>query len=367
MLVSLLHLDSQDTIYEHIFERYIELENNSNYLKQDLGIQNRSLELIEIDIDPPPENYSSNNNNNNQKRNKGKKSKSVKTRENNNYQNKCINDSYHLSINQSLCSLNSTQNNNSTTGFVLWQSSPLFIKWLLYQESASFFRNGHTSSDSKDTILPLCDESTILLELGCGISGILPIILSNYVCTYIATDQNSILNKLKKNILSNINEINKREVISKTLGITKSQDEEFENYKQSKNDNHNTKKEVVLEICPLDWEHPMSPATDLFLNTLITSPLKQNNNLLILAMDVIYNTYLIEPFLSTIDTIFQKYSKKNFFSGKVQCFVGIQLRTQDVVEEFLIKAVEKHQFMVKFIDDPMFLNKSRFAYYLIEV
>ena len=93
----------EETLYEYIFERYMELESNIGQLSQDLGIQSRNQSAVEIDIF-------------NEEKSK--------------VQNK---DAFTLTIEQSLTSLNSSQdNNNSTTGYVLWTTSCFMIKWLLY-------------------------------------------------------------------------------------------------------------------------------------------------------------------------------------------------------------------------------------------
>ena len=51
MSFSMLHL-TDDTIEEHVFERYIELGTHVDDLPQDLGIQDRVTSTISIDIEP---------------------------------------------------------------------------------------------------------------------------------------------------------------------------------------------------------------------------------------------------------------------------------------------------------------------------
>ena len=51
-----------------------------------------------------------------------------------------------------------------------------------------------------------------ILELGAGISGILPVILGNFVDVYVSTDQRGILTKLKHNIIENLSQLTRKQL-----------------------------------------------------------------------------------------------------------------------------------------------------------
>lgn len=143
-------------------------------------------------------------------------------------------DSYHVSVGQSISSLHSSRDNgNSTTGYVLWSTTPFFINWLLYSTSAAPFRLGSqvevtcgSSCEGHMLELPRLIDLTGadrgkrgILELGAGISGILPVILGNFVDTYVSTDQKGILNKLKDNIMENLSQLTRKRCISRSLRL----------------------------------------------------------------------------------------------------------------------------------------------------
>lgn len=248
-------------------------------------------------------------------------------------------------------------NDNSTTGYVLWSTTPFFLKWLLYDKGAQPLRDGSEvsiidledeKSDLKMYIPPLLNLSDkeinsnhiTVIELGAGISGILPVLLSNFVNNYICTDQRGILNKLKHNIKENLLQLNRRKCVSASLGLSQDDPEDGEMRK------------VNLEVLPLDWETFKIPEQypDLLRAKTIS------NIVYILAMDVIYNEYLIDPFLKTLKTLMQ------FFAEKAHCIVGIHLRDQDVVVQFLEKAMLEYQLSVYHVVDPT-LQSSRFSLY----
>ncbi|EHN01234.1 YLR137W-like protein [Saccharomyces cerevisiae x Saccharomyces kudriavzevii VIN7] len=209
----------EDTIYEHVFERYMQLEAQCGTLPQDLGIQDRSKGVLELAIEPLSR----------------QRKKRVRRRNKTGLIEEDLGvavDSYHVSIEQSISSLHSSRDNdNSTTGYVVWSTTPFFINWLLYSGSAAPFRlgtqvevvngsscEGHTLELPKLINLSGTDRSKRgILELGAGISGILPVILGNFVDVYVSTDQRGILNKLKHNIRENLSQLTRRQCVSRTL------------------------------------------------------------------------------------------------------------------------------------------------------
>lgn len=369
---------NEDTLYEHIFERYVELERNSANLKQDLGIQSRTATTIEIDIEPPPVVL---------------EKKKRKKRQN---ERRADAELYNVVVEQSLSDLNSSvSNNNSTTGYVLWSSTPFFIRWLLYSDESKPFRflcdavevtNNRSLGDDDDDddneqnveIPPLYsvrnENSRVgIIELGTGISPLMAVILSNHVDHYVCTDQRGILNKLKQNIKENVSQVTRRECISKSLGIERREVEStLETTEQEDNSNKrgsiNSKSSrnsatVSIEVEELNWEK-----FDPKVNHPYLTQVKDNcDTVYIVAMDVIYNEYLIEPFLTTIINLrsfFSDADKQRTTPPNVRCLIGVHLRSQDIVTQFLEQAVINHELSVYSIADNA-LDASRYAIYLI--
>lgn len=358
MSFQLLTLD-EDSLYEHVFERYIELTSNSTSLKQDLGILDRSKTNVQVDIEP----FTSNND---LSALKGKQKKKNEKLQNN---------FYTMQVEQSLTSLNSSKdNNNSTTGYVLWSTTPFFLKWLLYHPSAESLRSGGeveviSVSDpneiSKSKISRMLNNNTNniiesnpigVLELGSGISGILPVVLGNFVNSYISTDQRGILNKLKSNIKENLLQINRRTCVSKSLNLNH---ESIDN-SEDKEALPSSKVILNLEVMPLDWENfdISKPAN---IDPELIHLCKNSKTIHILAMDVIYNEFLIDSFLNTLKQLRTLFKKHNV---ETHCVIGIHLRSQEVVTEFLERAIIEYELPIHYIKSP-FVETSRFSFYYI--
>ena len=420
----------KDTFFEHIFERYVRLEDNINNLKQDLGIQNRDYNKIEIDIEPSDDQQqyiASIKNNASKQQNKeisrrrkrggGRTRRGRKTE-----QASAINldieegvdtipvsiirNTFNFIIDQSLTSLNSSKdNNNSTTGYVLWSITPFFIKWLLYEPTAEPFRSGISNYPLKgeslgekemDTltimdnpciqipsILNLCsvhnkeidrnstdDCNKCVIELGSGISGILPIVLGNYVDYYVGTDQRGILPKLKYNIKENCSQVTLRDIYSKSLNL-KPCDDSISVLEE--NSRYNEKREIKkprlnLEIECIDWETfklDNKTISNVY-PSLATIKQIEKKTVYIIAMDVIYNDFLIKPFLNTIKQLRDYYLEgdKNGLTNVV-ILIGVHLRSQEVVTTFLEHAIEKKTWTVYSIDI-LEWKTSRFNLYMIK-
>ncbi|CDO93998.1 unnamed protein product [Kluyveromyces dobzhanskii CBS 2104] len=304
------------SLYEYIFERYVELEANAADLSQDLGILSRSESELNVDIQP---------------HHIVKKKKAVQK------------DEYSFTVRQSLTSLHSNRdNNNSTTGYVLWTTSTFILKWLLYNEHATLFTKGGVSNDVEVQSLFQCEQdnkSRYILELGTGMSPMFPIAFSNYVEKYVATDQKDILPRLKDNIQENQAECRRRILKSSTVSL--------ENLKRR------TELECELDVALLNWELFTTSEKAKEDPVLHCDP---HCHLNIIAMDVIYNEYLIAPFLNTLQSLFVWYSGQGL---TVSASIGIQLRTQDVLEMFLEEAIIEREFTVHAVNEEK-LNQSRF-------
>lgn len=380
----LFHLD-ESSLYEHIFERYVQLENGIDELKQDLGIQNRHDNQIEINIEPWENMLKKEGTQTNRKT--GRVLRKRRNHKNNEITDTCIiENTFNLAIDQSITSLSSSKdNNNSTTGYVLWSITPFFIKWLLYSPSGEVFRSGIKDIPiiySKDDEQKIDNDVTAMnipsllntknqsggkvsvVELGSGISGILPITLGNYVDKYIATDQRGILNKLKENITGNMSQLPLRSVKSVTLGIDDTPKSDNSNDDELVVTARRIKPRLSLEVQSIDWEtFKLNQTTQSTLYPYLEEIKHEGaGTVYVLAMDVIYNDFLIKPFLETIKQIQAYYTDSQ---QTVVCLVGIHLRSQDVVTSFLEQAVIEEELNVFSVDTPEW-EHSRFNLYMIK-
>ncbi|CAI4035065.1 hypothetical protein SMKI_12G2030 [Saccharomyces mikatae IFO 1815] len=357
----------EETIYEHVFERYMQLEAQSGKLPQDLGIQDRSRGVLEVAIEPFGL-ESSRRKKRVRRRNKAGAVEEVRN---------IALDSYHVSVEQSISSLHSSRDNgNSTTGYVVWSTTPFFISWLLYSASATPFRLGtqvevvHGSSCEQHMLeLPKLINLTGtdfskrgILELGAGISGILPVILGNFVDVYVSTDQRGILTKLKHNIIENLSQLTRKQCVSRTLRLELPTLEPADDATTTITESL-SKATLKLEVADLDWEkmnlqdektHSLHPELSLIGETC--------TSVYVVAMDVIYNEYLIDPFLKTLVQL--KHWFQGIYKLEFYVLVGIHLRSQEVTTLFLERAIIEYNLTVYDIIDQT-LQESRFNFYLI--
>lgn len=300
-------LEDEDLIYQHINERYSLMNDNSDSINQDLGIINNKTESITIEID-----YKKENNSSDEKKKRSKISLA----------------NYTIELKQSLTSLKSNVNGNSTTGFVVWQSTQFFLSWLLNQNGLDF--------------LGWKDKQSDFIELGSGINCSNSVILSNYCKDFfISTDQKGILNKLEENSRSNLKEI---QVYNKSC--------KFLNETQIKDGNNQNKQKLFIskslkineflldlpyrnlfhyEIEHLDWCDDMT--YNEFINNNGQMIISTDSKLMILAVDVIYNEFLIIPFLKTI-------KKLLIYKPSSEALVVLQLRDESIIIDFLFESLE---------------------------
>lgn len=98
-------------------------------------------------------------------------------------------DNRDLIIQQSPTLLSSNRE-GGTTGAVIWKITPLFAQWIASDDNILF----------RSSVL---NQSSTVLELGSGSSGIVAIALAHRICKYFATDQEYVFKLLKANIEEN--------------------------------------------------------------------------------------------------------------------------------------------------------------------
>ncbi|TKA64249.1 hypothetical protein B0A49_07348 [Cryomyces minteri] len=219
-----------------------------------------------------------------------------------------------LSIHQSPTVLSSNRK-AGTTGAVVWKVTPLFADWLAHTKNI-LFRSSILGTDST------------VLELGCGVSGIVSVTLAPLVRRYIATDQDYVFKLLKQNIAQN----------AKQSSVTKT--------KPSRGGRGNTASTAQterintdIEALALDWELDSLSA----LSEVLTQQTKSGTGDVppgvdaIIACDCIYNDALIEPFVSTCTDIcrLRSVSSSKDAVKPTVCIIAQQLRTAEVFEAWL--------------------------------
>jgi predicted nicotinamide N-methyase len=178
---------------------------------------------------------------------------------------------------------------------VLWQVTPRFAEWMVSDANLFF-----------DALL--LSSASNVLELGCGISGLLALVLAPRVKRYIATDQEYVLKGMRQNIAAND---------APPKGPSRTG-------KHSRTAVAQPRREIVTKA--LDWEndsvsrlyHDLGFEADEALH-------------MVIACDCIYNEALIEPFVTTCADICALGPS----AAPTLCVVAQQLRSADVFEAWL--------------------------------
>lgn len=189
-----------------------------------------------------------------------------------------------------------------TTGAVVWKITPLIAEWITLNDNV-LFKHGVLDLDSQ------------VLELGCGISGIVPIVLSSKIARYIATDQDYVSKLLKQNIEGNLP---KQKPSTKQKAVGKSSAASVTRDQQSN-----------IDIIALDWETSSVSNLSALIGT--GSGCKAQGINVVLACDCIYNEALIEPFVRTCVDLCQPAPANT----PTVCVIAQQLRSDLVFQAWL--------------------------------
>lgn len=179
-----------------------------------------------------------------------------------------------------------------TTGAAVWECSVRFAQWLGSSTNPLFTQR-------------MLDKESHVLELGAGISGLVPLMLVPRVKEVVATDQQYALNILRENVQAN------------TATNTKP--------RHSKTDSAN------IAVLSLDWE-----AND-FASTLRSHGQREAFDAVV-ACDCVFNYALIEPFVQACAEAcrFGRDDEDRCTTAKPAiCLVAQQLRQPDVFQQWL--------------------------------
>ena len=194
---------------------------------------------------------------------------------------------------------------------VVWKITPLFAEWLISENSIL----------SKTSTIT---ANSTVLELGCGVSGILALSISPRVHKYVATDQEYVFKLLKQNLNSNATRSSTPKAKAKPPTKKKA-------VAQLRETTHASN----IEILALDWESSdLSDLPGVLRSSADEKPLVD----VVLACDCIYNETLIEPFVRTCAELCRlpDSNDTNSFQQKPTiCVIAQQLRSHTVFENWL--------------------------------
>lgn len=181
-----------------------------------------------------------------------------------------------------------------TTGAAIWQVSVRFAEWMGWSKNPLFHEG-------------VLNDTSLVLELGAGISGFLPCVMAPKVRKVAVTDQTYVLKALEENIAANVTP-------------ARSQQRTKTNPPSGN-----------IDVFALDWESDDVPST-------LSSHGLQNGVDVVLACDCIFNYALIDPFVQTCvdvckirsDTMAQQTE-----GAHTVCVIAQQLRQHEVFEQWL--------------------------------
>ncbi|KAI0597841.1 hypothetical protein F4775DRAFT_221746 [Biscogniauxia sp. FL1348] len=196
----------------------------------------------------------------------------------------------------------------STTGAVVWKITPLVAEWLASSDNL-LWKSGALSSSSG------------VLELGCGISGLVGLVLAPLVARYTLTDQSYVSRLVEKNLEENI------AVSTQKPASLKRSRGKATTAQQNSSTN--------LRFTPLDWElDEVTPS--------LTGTENARSFDAVIACDCIYNDTLISPLVQTcVDACELRSCDKDAGDKPALCIVAQQLRDPEIFEGW-IKEFNRH-------------------------
>ena len=180
-----------------------------------------------------------------------------------------------------------------TTGAVMWKITPLLAAWLATIPSI---------------LADALRHDAVVVELGCGVAGLIGLVVSQLVGCYVLTDQHYVMKLLRENITAN-----------------SGTPQESKQVPKKKQDKTQYGRRDVLKTLPLDWE------TDSSQNLKTVIPGDSSIDLVLLC-DCVYNEYLIGPLVQTCVDLCRLESST---SSATVVLIAQQLRSDIVLQVFL--------------------------------
>ena len=199
-----------------------------------------------------------------------------------------------FTISQSPGLLNSDRA-KGTTGAVIWKVTPLIAQWLV----------------DKSNFLWHCEvltSTSVVVELGCGIGGIIGLVLHDHVHQYILSDQPYVMKPLRLNLTVNNMQTGKGKQPSQAAKPLPSN----------------------LHLLAFDWEEDSAQ------NLLSVLDRKEKGIDLLIACDCIYNDFLIGPFVDACkETCLLRRKIEAEGENPTVLLVAQQQRSDDVFQSWL--------------------------------
>jgi predicted nicotinamide N-methyase len=225
-----------------------------------------------------------------------------------------------------------------TTGAAVWQASLRLAEWLSWLENPL------------DRLLE--QRTGKALELGSGISGIVPCVIAPRLNRIVATDQGYLLKALRENIENNKASMTTSNGSFGKHHASSSRSHTAPSHRSSRRP-HNSRSSYDdnVAVLPLDWE------TDDVASFMTSHDLATGVDLL-LASDCIYNYALIDPFVQTCTQVCQQrqqqrqrdhYDSRNATGvddsatslAPTVLLVAQQMRQPEVFEQWLEATMQK--------------------------
>ncbi|KAK3991294.1 hypothetical protein QBC44DRAFT_51746 [Cladorrhinum sp. PSN332] len=216
-----------------------------------------------------------------------------------------------LTIHQSPAVLSSNRA-GGTTGAVVWKISPLFSEFISSPSSNPLFTSSILSPTSN------------VIELGCGISALVGLLLAPKIGRYVLTDQPYVSKLVEQNIAENHSSSSTSSSGKKSKSGGKKQSS------LSTAAGNGAGRQLVFK--PLDWEQDE------------VSPNEWGSYDAVIACDCIYNDALINPLVETcVDICRLRQQEEEETEGKepTVCVIAQQLRDDTVFEGWLKKFMEE--------------------------
>ena len=184
-------------------------------------------------------------------------------------------------------------NAEGTTGAALWKISPLVADWLVDQTNALW---------SSETL----HANSTVVELGCGITGLIGCAMSKRIATYVLTDQRSIIKLLQQNVTANASKgptsrlkarYAKKQAAS--LGLSSN-----------------------VHVLELNWETDDASIVDEVLMS--DQPID-----LVVVCDCVFNDFLLEPLVNMCQKLCSRSGEK-----QTVLLIAQQLRSDEVLSAF---------------------------------
>ena len=218
-----------------------------------------------------------------------------------------------------------SSNAEGTTGAALWKISPLVATWLIDRASILWS-------------IGILNPDAVVVELGCGITGLIGLVMARQVSKYVLTDQRSVLKLLRENVDDNTPLPN----ISKPKG------------RNSKKVSPSAGDDDKARVMELNWETDDADALDDVL-----CPGEDID--LVIVCDCVFNDFLLQPLVTMCRKVCSRSPER-----KTALLIAQQLRSDEVFSAFM--GILLRQFHVWRLSDaslpPTLQNGSGFAVHL---